>query len=415
MQVQSNNNLAQPLLRLEVPRQIMAIVANAGGEARFVGGVVRDVLAGIPVADDADVDMAGTLLPEEAAHALRASGFRVVPTGIDHGTITIVGKGHDEPRQKIELTTLRQDIRTDGRHAEVIFGTDWSADAARRDFTINSLYVDAEGQIFDPFDGAKDLKAGRVRFIGNPTMRIREDYLRMLRYFRFFARFGKGDPDAEAMDAIRRERHGLKQISGERVGAEIKGILLARSHPAINAMNLTGIDREIVEGGFTADNFANLIGFSADIPVMILLGNLIGHASPGDVADRLRLSNAERRLLVQAAEKTDIEALEGNAWQGRAWRFARDAKIDMKTLSYLYAAWSIQKRGTVDGRHQSRLENWRMPVFPVTGGDLLERGFQQGEELGHALSMLEEQWIKSEFIDGKDDLLNSLDAGRTKR
>ncbi len=410
MPVQPNTYLAETLLRLELPQKIMAVVAQAGGEARFVGGVVRDLLAGITSDDHADIDMAGTLPPEESARVLKAAGLRVIPTGIDHGTITVMEKAQDAPRRKVELTTLRRDIHTDGRHAEVVFGTDWTADAARRDFTINSLYADAEGQIFDPFGGVEDLKAGRVKFIHDAGMRIREDYLRMLRYFRFFGRFGRGDADAEALAAIRQQRAGLKQISGERIAAEIKGILLSRSAPAIDAMVLTGIDHEIAEGGFITENFTTLLASVADMPVIILFGYLIGKASPGDVADRLRLSNAERRLMEQAAGDMDIELLEGRDWQRGAWQIAKDTRLDMKTLSFLYAVWSVRKRGTADRSHQSRLRNWRLPVFPVTGGDLMDRGFREGEKLGQTLAMLEQQWIDGGFMQGKDELLNFLDA-----
>ena len=410
MSVHPNTNLAETLLRLELPQKIMAVVAQAGGESRFVGGVVRDLLAGMAIEDDADIDMAGTLPPEESARVLKAAGFRVIPTGIDHGTITVMEKAQDAPKRKVELTTLRRDIRTDGRHAEVVFGTDWTADAARRDFTINSLYADAEGQIFDPFGGVEDLKAGRVKFIHDAGMRIREDYLRMLRYFRFFGRFGRGDADPGALAAIRQERAGLKQISGERIATEIKGILLSRSAPAIDAMVLTGIDHEIVDGGFATENFTTLLETAADIPVMILFGYLVGEGSPGGVADRLRLSNAERRLLEQAAGDMDIELLEGRDWQRGAWQIAKDTCLDMKTLSFLYAVWSVRKRGTVDRSHQSRLRHWRLPVFPVTGGDLMDRGFREGEKLGQTLAMLEQQWIDGRFMQGKDELLNFLDA-----
>ncbi|XDZ66154.1 CCA tRNA nucleotidyltransferase [Alphaproteobacteria bacterium LSUCC0684] len=403
-------NLRETLLRLELPCQIIHLVAAAGGEARYVGGVVRDLLAGIPLAMDADIDMAGTLPPEKAAQALKNAGLRVIPTGIKHGTITVMAEGKNAPKQKVELTTLRQDIKTDGRHAEVVFGTDWAADAARRDFTINSIYADAEGRIFDPFGGVEDLNSGKVRFIGDPTTRIREDYLRMLRYFRFFARFSRGDADEEAMAAMKRERAGLRQISGERIAAEIKGILKTRSVAAIDAMIATGIDQEIVAGGFSNQNFSKLVEFSSGIPPILLLGFLVGDAPPDLVAERLRLSNAEHQLLRLAMDSTSINELEGQIWQREAWSITKDNRLDTKTISFLYSVWAIRVHDRVDMRVFKRLRDWQVPVFPVTGGDLMDRGFHEGEALGQALATLEEYWIDQGFKPDRDELLNSLDA-----
>jgi len=408
-------NLQTTLLRLELPCKIIRIIAAAGGEARYVGGVVRDLLAGIPFVADADIDMAGTLPPKIAAQALINAGLRVIPTGIAHGTITVMARGKNVPKQKVELTTLRQDINTNGRHADVVFGTDWAADAARRDFTINSLYLDAEGNIFDPFGGVEDLNSGRVRFIGDPTTRIREDYLRMLRYFRFFARFSLGDPDQEAMAAIKRERARLRQISGERVAAEIKSILKIRSVAAIDAMIASGIDQEIVEGGFSNKNFSKLAEFPSDIPPMLLLGFLVGDAPPDRVAKRLRLSNVEYRLLQLTTANSAINELEKNGWRREVWRLAKDNRLDNKMIALLYAVWAIRIHDRVDRGIFKKIRDWQLPVFPVTGKDLMDRGFYEGEELGQVLSKLEAQWIDQCFRPDRDELLNSLDALPSKR
>jgi len=408
-------SLVSGLLRLDLPSRIMAIIEDAGGEARLVGGAVRDVLAGMPLADDADIDMATTLLPAQAATALKSAGLRVIPTGIDHGTITVMKKDSGKACQKVELTTLRQDIRTDGRHAEVVFGTDWMADAARRDFTINSLYADQSGQIYDPFGGLDDLKAGRVRFIGEPEARIREDYLRMLRYFRFFGRFSRTGPDAAAMAAIRHHSSGLGQISGERIAAELRGILQTRSVPAIEALVASGLDREIAATGFNAAGYGDLVAAVPDIPVMIALGLLLGDASPEPVAQRLRLSNAEQRLLLAATTPVDAGSLEQKDWQRQAWRLARQGQHDAETLAFIYAAQVIRDQRRFDLMAFARLRNWQMPVFPVTGGDLLEHGYNEGAELGKALQSLEASWVERDFLPGREALLNMLDASPLKR
>jgi poly(A) polymerase len=200
-------------------QRLLAALADGGEEARVAGGAVRNALIGQPVAD---VDIATTCLPDETIRRAEAAGFKVVPTGIEHGTITIVAGG-----KPFEVTTLRADVETDGRRAKVSFGRDWKADAQRRDFTINALYAEADGTIVDLVGGIADIEARRLRFIGDPEARIREDYLRILRFFRFFAWYGDGRPDAEGLKACARLKGGLSQLSAERVWSELKKLLSA--------------------------------------------------------------------------------------------------------------------------------------------------------------------------------------------
>ena len=212
-----------PVLRIEPPAFLadpaLASVMAAVPEARVVGGAVRDALAGREVTD---IDLATPRTPDEVTQALRAAGIRAVPTGLDHGTVTAVAGGRG-----FEITTLRRDVETDGRHARVAFTDDWRADAARRDFTINALSMTRDGAVFDYFDGVADLRAGRLRFVGDPSSRIAEDYLRILRYFRFFARYASGPADPAALTAIRAGVPGLATLSAERVWSELIGILSA--------------------------------------------------------------------------------------------------------------------------------------------------------------------------------------------
>ncbi|MGC6484613.1 MAG: CCA tRNA nucleotidyltransferase [Candidatus Puniceispirillales bacterium] len=397
------------LLDRALPQRIMTLIAAGGGEARLVGGVVRDVLNGADPDHLTDLDMAVNRPPQECRDLLEAHGFRVIPTGIDHGTITVVD--HHHAAVKVELTSLRADIRTDGRHAEVVFGTDWEADAERRDFTINALYLAADGSIFDPLGGREDLAAGRVRFVGMAAPRIREDYLRMLRFFRFHARFGRGAPDAEAMAAISEHSPGLDRISGERIAQEMRGILAAGHAAAISAMITTGLDRSIARDGFDDDGYDRLMAFVPRVDPMHLLGFLIRGQDTDAVAARLRLSRREAGVLQRAADPDAYQAFGEQGWAAAAYGASRDAAMTPAVMAGLYAVAAVAAGGDVSAEAFGRLHGWRRPQFPITGDDLIDRGMAPGQAMGRCLKALEHRWIDAGFTPDREALLKILDAG----
>ncbi len=233
-------------------RAVMQALTRDGGDARFVGGAVRNAILGEAVAD---IDIATPLLPQDVMRRLQKAGFGAIPTGIEHGTITAIVRG-----QPFEVTTLRRDVSTDGRRATVAFTTDWAEDAARRDFTMNALYANAEGEIFDYVGGLADLRERRVRFVGDPSTRIREDYLRILRLFRFHAWYGKGGLDAEAFAAASDEKAGLKLLSGERVQKELLRLLEAKNPlTTLQAMQRVSILAEILPADLQLERIARLV------------------------------------------------------------------------------------------------------------------------------------------------------------
>ena len=283
-----------PVMRIPPPPflndpAVRAVLA-ALPDARLVGGCVRDALAGREVHD---IDLATPRKPEDVIIALRAAGLKFAPTGLAHGTVTAIAD-----HRGFEVTTLRRDIATDGRHAVVAFTDDWRADAARRDFTINALSLTAVGDVYDYFDGVTDLRAGKICFVGDAATRIREDYLRILRFFRFFARFGRGEPDTVAITAITAHIDGLAHLSVERVWNELSR-LLAVPDPigAITLMARTGVLRAVLPEGADPAGLVSLMRSGAPAePILRLAALLTGNAAA--LAERLRLSNAERQRLI---------------------------------------------------------------------------------------------------------------------
>ena len=400
------------LIARNLPRQIMAVIADGGGEARLVGGVVRDVLSGSDPEAATDFDMAVNLPPDRCKVLLETAGFRVIPTGIEHGTITVVD--HKNGSIRAEVTSLRADIRTDGRHAEVVFGTDWLEDARRRDFTINTMYLSATGEVFDPFDGRADLAAGRVRFVGEAETRITEDYLRMLRFFRFHARFGGAEPDTDAMAAIRLHAEGLGRISGERIAQEMRGILIASRPGVIAQLVSTGLDRMIAADGFNAAGFDRLAPFMPRLTPMHCLGFLLRGQDHAATAARLRLSRKENTLLRLATTPPPPAPLADENWAAAAYDLTRDGGITPPLLAGLYAV-AAAADGDVDAAVFDRLCHWQRPDFPVSGDDLTARGVAPGRELGRMLQMLERHWIATGFSAGRDELMKMLDADEMNR
>ena len=408
---------AGKLLEDGLARDAVEAIESAGGEARFVGGVVRDALLGGLPAKIKDMDMASTLPPDKATKALEAAGLHVVPTGIEHGTVTVCRRDSGPSSGGvIELTTLRQDIETDGRHAKVRFGTDWLKDAERRDFTINSMSMSPDGTLHDPLGGADDLHAGRVRFVGDARQRIREDYLRILRFFRFHARFGKGGkPDREAMDAIAELAGGLERISGERMAREVLGIMEAGSLPALEAMVAAGVDRLVCPTGFRLEGMGDLLQLGdLEMPPAFRLGFVLGGRSLGEVAGRLKLSKRDMRRMEHGSVDVGDAGPAGHeseTWRKLPWRSDNPVPkgVAGDDLACIYAANAIRNSKGVDPEVVSGLRLWKPPPLPVTGDDLVERGVPAGKKLGAVLGRLEDAWVESDFKLDRGALLKQLD------
>lgn len=366
------------------------VAALGPGNARYVGGAVRDTLLALPVKD---IDMATVLLPEAVIEKLNAAGIRNVPTGIEHGTVTAV-----LPGGPVEITTLRHDVSTDGRRATVAFASDWREDAARRDFTINALYADpASGEIFDWFGGIADLSQRRIRFIGDARQRIREDHLRILRYFRFQARFGSTPADEEAEAACSELAATLKGLSRERVGMETMNLLgLADPAPTVRRMEELGVLAVILP---EADPVALAALVAAELAQGIAPDALrrlaaLLPAQPSlaeQVAARFRLSAAQKKRLSLAAGR---EGEPGDA-RALAYRLGRDSALD---------------RLLIAGADASSLRGWDIPQLPLKGGQIVARGVGAGPDVARILRRVEERWIEEGFPEASrvDALLDAV-------
>lgn len=386
---------------------VIAALQAAGGKARFVGGSVRNALLGQSVTD---IDIATTLKPEDAAAALEKADIDVVPTGIEHGTITAVING-----RPFEVTSLRRDVSTDGRRATVAFTNDWAEDAGRRDFTMNAIYADASGRLFDPTGGIADLKAGRVRFVGDAEARIREDYLRILRLFRFFAWYGKDEPDAHALSAAERNSEGLKRLSGERIQKELLRLLEAPDPiPALRAMRERNIIGQILPEPVDLDRLEALVaiaraqGLSVD-PILALAALLSSEDAARAVAASLRLSNADRATLTGAvagalADEAKLDPRMPPREIGRAlYRLGYERFCDVLLLN-----WAAQPEEPQWENLLAAAKGWARPEFPVDGRDAIEAGIPEGPGVGRILSALERWWVDEGFRPDRDALLAKL-------
>lgn len=348
----------------------------ADGGARYVGGAVRDTLLGHDVSD---LDLATPHSPQDVIARLEGAGIKAIPTGIAHGTVTAVSQG-----TVVEVTTLRRDVSTDGRHAVVAFTDDWREDAARRDFTMNALYADpVSGEVFDWFDGLADLQARHVRFIGDPYRRIAEDHLRILRFFRFHARFGDVI-DSSGLDACTDRANDLMALSRERIAAELLKLLVApRAVPVVRLMVERGIFRPVLPEIADVTALEDLAAAEAAAGLapdpIRRLAALIPAATAESVGARLRLSNADRKRLIAASDGPGSEGP-----RGLAFRVGREIAIDRLLL----ADQSIDA-----------LADWTPPRLPISGGDLVARGIARGPEVARALRQVESQWIAEGFPD----------------
>ncbi len=377
----------------------MAVLDGGGEETRIVGGAVRNALIGLPTAD---VDMATTATPDVVMQRARDAGLRCVPTGFEHGTVTVVVAG-----RPFEVTSLREDVETDGRRAKVRFGRDFDEDARRRDFTINSLSLTSDGVLHDPLGGEADLAARRVRFIGDADQRIAEDYLRVLRFFRFHAAYGEGPLDAAGLAAAIRGRAGLEQLSAERVRAELLKLLAARRGPETAAEAAqAGLLDFALAGVVTPMRLARLAeieaarGLAADAVLRLSAFAILVREDADRLRDRLRLSNAEHRRLYAAAHA--LEALHGRAMPPAGTElaelvFARsvDATLDALMLAHADSGATAEDRTWAEG--YAATEALRELKMPVTGDDLKQRGVTEGRAIGATLKTLQAKWIRAGF------------------
>ena len=371
-----------------------ALNAESPAAARFVGGCVRDSLFDIT---PKDIDIATQLTPDRVTEALRAAGLGVAPTGIEHGTVTGIAD-----HQGVEITTLRADVSTDGRRATVAFTKDWAEDAARRDFTMNALYLTAELQLFDPVGGLADARASQVRFIGDPDRRIREDYLRILRFFRFSARFADAFDEA-GRDACARLKEGMSVLSAERVGDELEKILaLPTAERAVAEMIASGVLRQVWNVEPNLATFRNLKAMAPDAPPPLGLAALYDAEDcdvNGQSIDRtLRLSNAHgaRRKAVVANAKRLSSGMDLASMRVALYQIGTERWDD----AVLLAAARGQLDDTQLRAFRDLPERWTPPVFPIGGRDVLAAGVAKGPMVAKILDETERRWMDEGFPDG---------------
>jgi poly(A) polymerase len=386
----------QPWMVEPATRAVLAALEAGGAPARFVGGCVRDALLGRAIAD---IDIATPERPERSSELLRAAGIKVVPTGIEHGTVTAV-----LPPRVFEVTSLRRDVETFGRHARVEYGADWAEDAARRDFTMNALFLDVAGTILDTVGGVADLRAGKVRFVGDADRRIREDVLRLLRFYRFYAHYGRSEADGDAREACRKLSPLLPTLSSERVAIELLKLLGAPDPvPTLRMMQEDGALKEILPEVRGLERVARLVGIEEKADPIRRLAALIERdpASTWALGERLKLSNAVReRLGVLASERIAPDA-DSRAQRRALHRLGRDGFLDIALLGAADA-------GSSAASLLQAARDWEAPAFPLRGRDLVEAGVAPGPELGHLLESLEAWWVDEDFVPDRDACLREL-------
>ncbi len=403
MNTERSNNAGPPTslaheawLNAPALRKVFAAFAKAAVEVRVVGGATRNALLGRPISD---IDLASPALPEVVTQIATKAGLAVHPTGIEHGTVTVVANG-----VAFEVTTLRRDVETDGRRAVVAFTDDWQEDAMRRDFTINAIYSRPDGTLFDPAGGLDDLKAARVRFIGEPEDRIREDYLRILRFFRFTAEYGRGALDASGLAACQALRTGLAKLSSERVGAEIMKLLDAPRAGEIAAVMAASGILDIVFGepayperlarllqidvanGIAADRWTRLAALALDSP---------GNAR--SLASRLRLANADAAALLGAATPSPAYNPATPEKTARAWLYTCGPETFRRGS---LVAWAASPAAPDDALRNARTtlpDRWKASALPVRGADVIGLGVPPGARVGEILKAFEAWWIREDF------------------
>nr|WP_256483838.1 CCA tRNA nucleotidyltransferase [Aliihoeflea sp. 40Bstr573] len=400
-------------MKEKVLQKLLAVLSANGEEARIAGGAVRNALLGEAVTD---IDIATTCLPEETEKRAIEAGFKPVPTGKAHGTITVVAHG-----KPFEVTTLRADVENHGRHATVAFGRDWQVDAKRRDFTINALYATADGTVLDLVGGVADLETRTLRFIGSAEDRIREDYLRILRFYRFFAWYGSGRPDAEGIKASARLKSGLDQLSAERIWAELKKLLSAPDPSrALLWMRQSGVLTTVLPESekWGIDAVPGLVAAERDLgwavdPLVRLMAIIPPMKERVDsLSERLKLSKNEAKRLHEWAGFGEIPAETSEiALAKRMFAAGHQPGVDKLKLA-LAAARVRGVQNDLDllaaGQYSQLLkyaENWQAPQFPLHGRDLVALGAAADERLGKALAILKDEWVSSSFTIDREALV----------
>src|SRR6266404_315837 len=379
----------QPWMVEPATQAVLAALAAGGVEARFVGGAVRDALLGRPIGD---IDIATSAPPERIIELLEKSGIKVVPTGLAHGTVTAI-----VPPRQFEITTLRRDVETYGRRARVAFDADWAADAARRDFTINAIFLAADGTIHDPVGGLADLRAHRIRFVGDPAARIAEDVLRLLRYYRFEARFGTGSGDPPARAACRTAAHLSPSLSAERVAQELTTLLETPDPlPVLHMMQEDSVLPVFLPEAQRLDRLRQMIAIEPEADPLRRLAALIEVDTAGAiaVAERLRFSNAWRDRLRGLAPPWAVDPRANGQAQRRAlYRLGAGRYSDIALLQAAEGAMSGERLTDL----LALARNWIPPVFPLTGHDVTRLGVRPGEKVGDLLDAVQDWWEAGDY------------------
>lgn len=387
--------------------KVFDALTAGGAETRVVGGAVRNAMIDRPVKE---IDIATTALPADVTRLATNAGLGVYPTGIDHGTVTVVAD-----KRSFEVTTLRRDVETDGRHAVVTFTTSWEEDAARRDFTINALYCSTDGTVYDFVGGLDDLRQRRVRFIGDAEARIREDYLRILRFFRFSAEYGKGQLDPVGLAAANALKDGLSLLSAERVRTEMLKLLAASNAvDVVEAMHKSGILQLVVRTRLEPDRFARFVAIEAALgepPDAIARLAALAVSNPEDTAilsRELRLSNADAERLASAsagnpgiAPETPDAIAQTVLYTLGADTFARAVRL----------AWARSGASATDPHWRARAllpDRWKIPTLPFSGKDVLALGVQPGPKVGGILDAFERWWMSENFPADAERQRNAL-------
>ena len=387
--------LDAPWLTSGPTARVLALLNSDGVEARVVGGAVRNELLGLPIGD---IDIATSALPDEVVRRARAAGVKSVPTGIEHGTVTLVVDA-----QPFEVTTLREDVETFGRKAKVAFGRDWVRDAERRDFTINGLSVDADRIVHDYVGGLEDIEARRVRFIGDPDLRIAEDYLRILRFFRIHAAYGQGEPDRAGYLACIAGRTGLAALSAERVRAELMKLVVAPGAAlAVEAMAESGLLQTILGGVAYTGPFAAMIAVERGLGLPPDATRRLGALAVAVTEDakrlapRLRLTNNEAKALDSMGHRWwRLAGMDQARARRRLYRLGPERYRDRLLLAWARAGADAD---AADWRDLAALpQRWSAPKFPLKAADFVARGIAEGPALGHVLTLAEDAWLAADF------------------
>lgn len=370
--------------------RLMGLLNGSGENARIVGGAVRDALLNIfwkRKRKIGDIDIASKLTPDENIQLLENAGVKVIPTGVKYGTVTAVLN-----RKTFEITTLRQDIETDGRHAQVAYTKDWSEDAKRRDFTINALYLDLDGTVHDPLGGFKDLKIAKVRFIGNASDRIKEDALRILRFFRFSSNVEMGGVDEAGLLACIEQKHLIQNLSGERVWQEFEKILMSkRVMQAIPVLATVGLLSEILPDYKSYDAFLKYTKIEKKLKLKSPLGRLScllpkEEQNIKKITNSLKLSNIEKDRLFKYAADYEKHDLTARSIRRVLYRYGKDVVI-----------YNLIRRGVLDLKTLYYINDYIIPELPVRGQDLIDEGWKAGREMGAELKRREQIWIDNDF------------------